>query len=107
MPERPDKPLTSEQFNIIVAHVKKYHDHLACPFCRTVDQWSVEPIGVIPDFGSGTSDGGQFSPISGRLYVALTCRRCFYTYHFAWLPMKREADTNKNLAENGIVDVVK
>lgn len=82
-----------EQFNIIVAHVTKHHPPpLVCPFCGTVDQWSVEPIGVVPDYGPGTLETEPFAPKSGRMYVALGCRNCFFTYHFAWRPMERAAE---------------
>jgi hypothetical protein len=88
-------PLTDEQFKIIVAHLGKFHPSLTCPFCGLVDRWSIEPIGVIPDYGPGTIEGVPFAPQSGRMYVAVTCRRCFYTYHFSWIPMKRAADAQE------------
>lgn len=95
-----NSPLTKEQYDIVVAHVRKFHNPLVCPFCKTADQWSVEPIGVVPDYGPGTLEGKPYNPQSGRMYVALSCRVCFFTYHFAWLPMKRESEALKKEDDN-------
>ncbi len=87
--------LTKQQYQIFVAHIQKFHKSLTCPFCGTVDQWSVEPIGVVPDYGPGTLEDQMYAPRSGRLYIALGCRKCFFVYHFAWLPIMREAEPTR------------
>jgi hypothetical protein len=84
--------MKDEDFEILGHHLAnktswaRQHE---CPACGT-DQWNVGgPIGA-PVYEDTSKGPGKLGP-AAMLFVTLTCKTCFYTMFFQWLPIQEGA----------------